>query len=148
MQLCCTVHVFMETCSWGGGGGVEIREQAPFRDETSALRDSRHWWRLMKGGHGWLCGWEKKQWRKLHKRLRWEGRQRLETEVFRYPGLLSVVLGHLALLHELVWWSSFQCLKSWDVVRGWEGVVTEMERVKNKRWKGFKGNKTTCSQRG
>lgn len=28
--------------------------------------------------------------------------ERLEAEVFRYPGLLSVVLGHLALLHELV----------------------------------------------
>lgn len=36
--------------------------------------------------------------------------------VFRYPGLLSVVLGDLALLHELFRRSSFQRLRSWDAV--------------------------------
>lgn len=51
---------------------------------------------------------------------------------FRYPGLLSVVLGHLALLHELVGRSSFQRLKG----VGWEGGG----RVKQTEggWRGIK----------
>lgn len=56
---------------------------------------------------------------------------------FRYPGLLSVVLGHLVLLHELVGWSSFQRLKGVGdgkgMGRGWKG---------SNRWKGMVGNKT------
>lgn len=57
-RLCSSVALSILFMKWWEWNEI-IKKKSPLRDETPAMRDSRHRWRLTKGDHVWWCRWEK-----------------------------------------------------------------------------------------